>query len=296
MTRTCLQPARAGDLALLLTEGEKRYLISLQAGGRLHCHIGVVEHDSLIGKAYGTAGQALTGKPFLLLEPDLTDLMRRVKRSTQVIYAEDAAIIMQRLGLRPGSRVLEAGTGSGSLTTALAWTVGAAGRVITVEGNLEMKKLAEENLARFGLLDRVETLNGFLEHMELDCVVDAVMLDMRAPWTCLSKAREVLKPGGRLAAFLPTTNQVSELLSHLENAGCVDIRIEEMLIRRYKPVPDRLRPEDRMIAHTGFIVSTKMIQDPEDPQRWLSPERLRYKARREAEERYRKRAMERRQP
>ncbi len=287
MPRDASQQATPGALVLILTEGEKRYLLRIQAGHRLHCHIGVVEHDSLIGQSFGTVGHSRTGKPFLLLEPDLQDLMQRVKRATQIIYAKDAALIMQRLGLKHGSTVLEAGTGSGSLTTALAWTVGVTGKVLTVDGNVEVQRLAAQNLERFGLLTQVELHPGYLEHCDLAVQVDAAMLDMREPWRCLTKVRELLKPGGRLVCFLPTTNQVSELLAHMEEAACVDIKVEELLLRPYKPVPDRLRPEDRMIAHTGFIVSTKMIRDAEDPQRWLSPQRLKYKFRQAAEASYR---------
>ncbi len=285
--------ATVGSLVLILTEGEKRYLIRVSQGKRLHCHIGVVEHDGLVGQPYGTVGWSLAGKPFLLLEPDLSDLMQRIKRSTQIIYAKDAALITQRLGLRNGSSVLEAGTGSGSLTTALAWTVGPTGKVISVEANVEMQQLAAQNLERFGLMAQVELLQGFLERIDLKVQVDSLMLDMREPWRCLPKVRELLKPGGRLVCFLPTTNQVSELLTHMEDSACVDIRIEELLLRQYKPVPDRLRPEDRMIAHTGFIVSAKIIEDPEDPQRWLSTKRLKYKSRQAAEAKYREKAKQR---
>ena len=288
--------AATGSLVLILTEGEKRYLLRVKAGHRLHCHIGVVEHDSLVGQRFGTVGHSLTGKPFLLLEPDLHDLMQRVKRSTQIIYAKDAALITQRLGLRNGSTVLEAGTGSGSLTTALAWTVGPTGKVITVDGNGEVQSLAAQNLERFGLLAQVDLHHGYLERSDLHVQVDSAMLDMREPWRCLPKVRELLKPGGRLVCFLPTTNQVSELLSQMEESACVDIRVEELLLRQYKPVSDRLRPEDRMIAHTGFIVSAKMIEDPEDPQRWLSTNRLRYKSRQAAEARYREQARLREAP
>ena len=293
MSQEASLQATPGSLVLIMTEGEKRFLFRLKSKQRLHCHIGAIEHDSLVGQSFGTVGHSLTGEPFLLLLPDLNDLMQRVKRSTQIIYAKDAGFILQRLGLRNGSTVLEAGTGSGSLTSALAWTVGPTGKVITVEGNPEIQTLAVQNLEKFGLLGQVELHQGFLEHIELNEQVDSAVLDMREPWRCLSKVRELLKPGGRLVCFLPTTNQVSELLNHMEKSACVDIKIEEVLLRQYKPVPDRLRPEDRMIGHTGFIISAKIIDDPEDPLRWLSTERLRFKARQEAEARYRARAKQR---
>lgn len=284
--------AEAGALVLIMTENEKRFLVRLQAGHRFHCHIGIIEHDVLCGQPFGSVHQAITGKPFLLLEPTLSDLMLHVKRNTQVIYPKDAAWLMHRLGLRSGSTVLEAGTGSGALTTALAWTVAPHGQVITVEGNPDMLQLARQNLERFGLLSLVEMHEGYLEQCDIPQQVDAVMLDMREPWHSMDRVTAILKPGGSFACFLPTTNQVSTQLAVMEEAGCADIRVEEMLLRGYKPVPDRLRPEDRMIAHTGFLVSSRIIRDPVNPQRWLSPERRRFQDRQAAAARYRQRAAE----
>ena len=286
-------PAAHGSLALLVTEGEKRYLVRLQRGQRFHCHIGVIEHDALIGQPFGFVYASLTGRPCLLLEPTLADLMVRVKRATQVIYPKDAAWIVQRLGLRSGSVVLEAGTGSGALTTALAWTVAPGGKVITFEGNPEMRRLAEGNLRRFGLLDRVDLRAGYLEDATLTETADAAALDMREPWRCLDKVAALVKPGGALTCFLPTTNQVSRQIAALEDVGCADLRIEELLLRGYKPVPDRLRPEDQMIAHTGYVVSARLIRDPAEPRRWLSRERLRYLDRQAAAARYRQKALQR---
>ncbi len=274
------------SLVLVVTPNDKKFLLKLKAGRRFHSHIGVIAHDALIGQPYGTTCHAQTGQPILLLQPTLSDLMMRLRRGTQIIYPKDAALIMQRLALRSGSVVLESGTGSGALTTALAWTVAPTGKVITVESNPEMYQLAHQNLLRYGLHPLVEMHQGYLQTWDYPELVDAVILDMREPWHVMNRVVTLLKRGGNFASFLPTTNQVSTQLQTLEQTGFTDIQIEETWIRRYKPIPDRLRPEDQMTAHTGFIVSARLIHDPDNSQRWLSRDRLRYQARQEAARRY----------
>ncbi len=278
--------ATEGSLVLVITRNEKKFLLKLQSGHRFHSHIGIIEHDVLIGQPYGTTCLARTGQPILLLQPTLSDLMMRLKRGTQIIYPKDAALIVQRLALRSGSVVLESGTGSGALTTALAWTVAPEGKVITVEGNAEMHEIARQNLLRSGMHEYVEMHQGYLEHWNYPHQVDAVVLDMREPWRTMDKVVSLLKRGGTFVSFLPTTNQVSTQLETLEQTGFTNLQVEEVWIRRFKPIPDRLRPEDQMTAHTGFVVSARLIHDPENPQRWLSRDRLRYQARQEATKRY----------
>ncbi len=278
--------ATEGALVLAIAENEKKFLLKLQAGHRFHSHIGIIEHNTLIGQPFGTTCLAQTGQPILLLQPTLSDLMMRLKRGTQIIYPKDAALIIQRLALRAGSTVLESGTGSGALTTALAWTVAPTGKVITVEGNAEMYEIARQNLLRNELHPFVEMHQGYLEHWDYPHAVDAVVLDMREPWRTMSKVVALLKRGGTFVSFLPTTNQVSTQLEALEQTGFMDIQVEEIWVRRFKPIPDRLRPEDQMTAHTGFVVSARLIHDPDNPQRWLSRDRLRYQARQEATRRY----------
>ncbi len=275
-----------GSLVLVITQNEKKFLLKLQAGRRFHSHIGTIEHDALIGQPFGTTFLTASRQPILLLKPTLSDLMLRLRRATQIIYPKDAALIIQRLALRSGSVVLESGTGSGSLTTALAWSVAPEGKVISVESNSEMYEIARQNLIRYGLHTLVEMHLGYLENWDCTYQVDAVVLDMREPWRAMNKVRSVLKRGGNFVSFLPTTNQVSTQMEALEQSGFAEIQIEEIWVRRYKPIPDRLRPEDQMIAHTGYIVSARLIHDPDDPRRWLSRDRLRYLARQEATRRY----------
>ena len=276
---------KADELVLLLTGGGKRHLLRLQPGRQFHSNLGKVQHDELIDLPYGTTIYSHLGHAMLLLEPSLDDRMTRITRNTQIIFPKDAAMIVRRLNLRAGSRVIEAGTGSGALTIALAWAVAPAGRVFSYEIREDHLQVARSNLEKMGLLQYVELhaasiLEGFNQMN-----VDALVLDLRTPWIFLEQARRALRPGGFFVSLVPTTNQVGELLHGLESSGFADITVEEVLVRAYKPVPDRLRPDDTMVGHTVFLISARPIVDPENPGRWLSEERKRYQARKILEER-----------
>lgn len=271
------------QLVLLVTANNKRYLIQLRAGSRFHCHLGTLEHDDLIGQPLGTTVHSQLGHPLLLLEPALADLITRIKRSTQIIYPKDAAYLIHRLNLRSGSRVLEAGTGSGGLTIALAWAVAPEGRVYTYEIRPDNHTLARNNLERTGLLSYVQMYQESIREGFRQAGADAVVLDVRTPWLFLDQVRAALRPGGFFVSLVPTTNQISTLLAHLEENSFADIAVEELLLRSYKPVPDRLRPDENMIGHTAFLISARPVIDPTDPKRWLSEERKRYEARKKVQ-------------
>ncbi|GIV77947.1 MAG: tRNA (adenine-N1)-methyltransferase [Litorilinea sp.] len=271
--------ARPGDLALLVTSDQKRYLLTLQPGQEFHTHQGIYAHDQIIGSRWGSAVYSQLEQPALVLQPGLGDLMMHLKRGTQIIYPKDAAYLVHRLNLRAGSRVVEAGTGSGSLTTALAWAVAPTGVVYSYETRVEIHHLARRNLERIGLLPYVRLFQASIDQGFGQKNVDAVFLDVREPWRYLEQVRAALCPGGFFASLVPTTNQVSDLIAALESANFADVAVEELLLRRYKPVPDRLRPEDSMIAHTGYLISARCIDAGLDPARWVARERQRYRAR-----------------
>lgn len=271
--------ARPNSLVLLTTPGGKRYLIALRPGQTFYTNLGHYQHDDLIGQPLGTTVHSQLGHPLLLLQPSLSDLITRIKRNTQIIYPKDAAYLVHRLNLRSGSHVIEAGTGSGGLTIALAWAVAPAGRVYTYEVRADNYQIARDNLERVGLLENVSMYQQSVADGFRQQGADAVFLDVRRPEHFLGQVRDALRPGGFFAALLPTTNQVAELLAALEKSSFADIAVEELLLRQYKPVPERLRPDDSMVGHTGFLVSARPVIDPADPGRWLSEERKRYAAR-----------------
>jgi tRNA (adenine57-N1/adenine58-N1)-methyltransferase len=177
------------------------------------------------------------------------------------MYPKDVGFVLVTLGIGPGKKVLEAGTGSGSLTTALAFSVGLTGHVYSYDSRPEMQHLAQKNLERVGLAEQVtfktrDIIDGFDE-----INIDALFLDVPNPYDYITQARNALKLGGFFGSILPTTNQVSKLLIALHRENFAFIDVCEVMLRYYKAVPERLRPTDRMVAHTGFLIFARSIQE-----------------------------------
>jgi tRNA (adenine57-N1/adenine58-N1)-methyltransferase len=181
-------------------------------------------------------------------------LLLNLNRKSQIIFPKDIGYILLRLSVGSGQRLLEAGTGSGALTMALAWLVGAEGKVISVDRRADMQELAKSNLAQVGLLPRVEFVQSAVEEFSLEQPVDGLFLDLPNAARVLPSALKLLRSGGYFGAIMPTANQVSDLLQAMEVEGMVDIDACENLLRFYKTIPERLRPADRMVAHTGYLV------------------------------------------
>jgi tRNA (adenine57-N1/adenine58-N1)-methyltransferase len=253
--------AQAGDTALLVSAQNKRYMLRLKPEDQLQTHRGVINHTDLIGLPWGSKVYSHLGSGYLLLQPSTADLMIEIKRNTQIMYPKDVGFVLVSLGIGPGKQVIEAGTGSGSLTTALAFAVGSSGHVYSYDSRPEMQNLALKNLERVGLAEQVtfisrDIIDGFDETN-----IDALFLDVPNPYDYLSQASRALKPGGFFGSILPTTNQVSKLLIALHRENFAFIDVCETMLRYYKAVPERLRPTDRMVAHTGFLIFARLIQE-----------------------------------
>jgi len=249
-----MEKAQEGALVLLISQKGKRFILRISPGKRFETQFGFIKHEDLIGKPFGTEVQTHLGHKFLLLEPSTFDLIQSIPRITQIIYPKDAGYIIIKLNLQPGKRVVEAGTGSGALTMVLAKAVMPSGRVYSYEVRPEMLRLARRTLEMAGVLDYVELKERDIASGFDERDVDALFLDLRTPWEYLAQAKEALKPGGFFGALVPTANQVVSLLEGLENHGFVDVEVEELLLRPYKAVPERFRPDDRMVAHTGYLI------------------------------------------
>ncbi len=162
-----------GQLVLLISHKGKRYLRKLEAGGEVHTHDGKLLMDDIAENGFGQYVNTHLGRPYLILKPTLHDLIKGVKRQTQIMYPKEIGYLMMKLGIGPGSTVIESGTGSGGLTTALAWFVGDTGKVITYERRADFFKLAGKNLERVGLSHRVEQVNQNIEDGFLHSGADA---------------------------------------------------------------------------------------------------------------------------
>lgn len=265
--------ARDGDLAQLVGLRHKHFIITLQAGAKFETHRGILLHDDLIGKSWGTQVFSHIGAPFFLLQPSLADLITELPRTTQILYPKDIGFILVTMGIGPGQTVMEAGTGSGSMTTALAFAVGPQGRVISYEVKPDVQNLARKNLTRFGLESRVDLKLRDIEQGFDETDMDAFFLDVPNPYDYTGQVRAALKPGGYLCCLIPTFNQVEKTLQALRQSGFAFVEVCELLLRFYKPEPARIRPTDRMVAHTGFLVFARRIEPGDDPRgRELSEE------------------------
>ena len=244
-----------GDLVLVLTPRGKRRLIKLEEGKDLHTGEGIVRIADIVQQAFGSEVLSSLGIPFRLQKPTMYDLMRGIKRQTQIIYPKDISYICMRLGVGPGRTIIEAGSGSGGLTLALSWFSGPTGCVHTFEAREEFHKLAKKNLAWAGLGDNVNFHHQDIETGFGDVTgADALFLDVRTPWEYLHHIPKAVCGGAALGFLLPTGDQVNKLLLGLEKGPFDDIDVLELMLRHWKNTPDRLRPDDRMIAHTGFLV------------------------------------------
>ena len=253
-----------GDLVLLVGQRHKHYIITLKTGMDFHTHRGVLQHDEMIGQPWGVKLYSHTGNPFYVFQPSLADVLREMPRNTQILYPKDIGFIFQTTGIGPGSRVLEAGTGSGSMTTALAYTVGETGKVYSYEVREPMQKLAKKNLRRLGLDQRVDFKLRDIEEGFEEENIDVLFLDVQAPHDYIQQARAAIKPGGFFASLVPTFNQVQHLLLALNQNNFAFIEACEVFLRYMKPQPARLRPTDRMVAHTGFLVFGRRVEEIDD--------------------------------
>jgi tRNA (adenine57-N1/adenine58-N1)-methyltransferase len=257
--------AQAGDLAQLVGLRHKHFLFTLVAGGRFETHRGILQHDDLIGLQWGSQVFSHLGAAFFLLQPSLADVLTNLPRNTQILYPKDIGLILVTMGIGPGSRVLEAGTGSGSMTVALAHAVGAEGRVISYEQRPEMQALARKNLTRLGFDDRVDFKLRDIAAGFDETDAQAFFLDVSNPYDYLSQVRAALQPGGFFCSIVPTFNQLEVLLHSLRRNQFAFIEVCEVLLRYFKPEPSRIRPTDRMVAHTGFLVFARRIEPANDP-------------------------------
>jgi tRNA (adenine57-N1/adenine58-N1)-methyltransferase len=257
--------ARDGDLAQLVGLRHKHFIVPLKAGAKFETHRGILMHDDLIGKPWGTQVFSHIGSPFFLLQPSLGDLLIDLPRTTQILYPKDIGFIFVTMGIGPGQAVMEAGTGSGSMTTALAYAVGPQGRVISYEVKPDVQNLARKNLARFGLDSRVDFKLRDIQEGFDETDADSFFLDVPNPYDYMSQVRSALKPGGFLCCLIPTMNQVEKTLIALHQANFAFVEVCEILLRFYQAEPNRLRPTDRMVAHTGFLVFARKIELSGDP-------------------------------
>ena len=255
-----------GDIVQLIDSKGRRYQIKLKAGATFFFHRGAVEHDRLIGQEPGSWVKSSLGESLLVLKPTLADFILKAKRGAQVIYPKDIGAILMLADIFPGARVLEAGTGSGALTLALLRAAGERGRVISYEVRKEFLEVARRNIEEFfsslppNLVLREKDIYRGLE--EEDRELDRLVLDLPEPWRVVEQVKEALRPGGIFVAYNPTILQIFKLARRVEKAGgFYQVGVYEVLMRSWRTERRVLRPELRMVAHTGFVYVARRVKE-----------------------------------
>lgn len=252
-------PLLVGERVLLVDAKDRRYLVRLRVGATFHTHAGIVSHDDVIGKEEGSVVTGTTGRHFLVLRPTLAEVVLKMPRGAQVIYPKDLGAILLDADVGPGMRILEAGVGSGALSMAL---LRAGASVVGYELREEFAERASANV--------VELLGDDVDYrVEIRDVtkgidergLDRILLDMPEPWDVLEGAAAALRPGGILVAYLPTINQTALLRAALA-AGPWGLAESSELLRRTWHIEQRsVRPDHRMVAHTGFLTSARRLTE-----------------------------------
>jgi tRNA (adenine57-N1/adenine58-N1)-methyltransferase len=242
-----------GEDVFLYLDSKRTYLVRAEAGKIFHTHKGYIQLGDLVGKEYGTRITSSMGIEFVALKPNLRDQIFKAKRKTQISYPKDIALIIMFSGIGPGSRVVEAGTGTGALTSALAHYVKPTGRVYTYEVRQEFLEMATKNLERARVIEYVETKNKDVTEGIDEEEVDAVVLDLATPWLVVSHAYSALKGSGSVVSFSPTIDQTVRTVQALTENGFVDIETVETLMRFMQIERGKTRPQTLMTGHTGYI-------------------------------------------
>ncbi len=252
----------AGDRVQLTDQKGKIYSITITPGKEWHTHKGWIVHDDLIGLPEGSVVSTSAGLKFTAFIPLLTDYVLSMPRGATIVYPKDAALIVGFADIFPGARVLEAGVGSGALTLSLLRAVGPTGSVHSVERREEFAANATSNIENyFGSRPKNWSLAiGSVQEQEFDHQFDRVILDMLAPWECVEMAAKVLRPGGVFMAYVATTTQLSATAEALKEDGhFTEPESFESMVRGWHHEGLAVRPQQRMIGHTGFLIFSRRM-------------------------------------
>lgn len=258
---------RAGDRVQLTGHKGRRNTITLVPDGVFHTHRGTLAHALLIGQPDGSVVTGSDGTQYLALKPLLTDYVMSMPRGAAIVYPKDAGQILASADVSLGHRVVEAGVGSGALTLWLLRAVGETGTVHSVERRAEFAEVAADNVAGFfgGAPDRWSLTTGDLAEV-LDAgepaVYDRAVLDMLAPWEVVPAVSRALAPGGVVVAYIATVPQLSRVVEALREEGSFTEPLStETMVRGWHVDGLAVRPDHRMVAHTGFLVTARRLAD-----------------------------------
>jgi tRNA (adenine57-N1/adenine58-N1)-methyltransferase len=251
-----------GDRVQLTDAKGKMHTITLKEGGEWHTHKGWLVHDEVVGLPQGSVVETTAGLKFLAFKPLLGDFVLSMPRGATIVYPKDAALIVGFADIAPGTKVLEAGVGSGALTISLLRAVGHDGSVDSFERREEFAEIATKNVDEYF---KGKPLNwsltvGSVQDTDRSKKYDRIVLDMLSPWECVELADEVLHPGGVFLAYVATTTQLSVTAEAIKSSGrFTEPESSESLVRGWHHEGLAVRPDHRMIAHTGFLIQARRL-------------------------------------
>ncbi len=229
---------------------------------KLHTHLGILDVSALVGGEYGAMVTTTLGDSLVILKPTIEDLVMKMARKTQVVYPKDLGLMMVKLGVHSGSRVIETGTGTGATTALMAHLVQPTGMVYTYDIRPDFQEAAVKSIERLGLSSWVTFRSGDAREGFTDRGMDAGVLDVGDPWEVVRSMKEALKPAAAMAAITPTTNQAEKLVAKMADEGFVAIETVELLLRHIEARVGMTRPSGVMVGHTAYLTFGRKTSGP----------------------------------
>ena len=251
-----------GDRVQLTDAKGKLYSITLAQGSEWHTHKGMLKHDELVGLPEGSIVATNQDLKFQAFRPLLADYVLSMPRGATIVYPKDAAMILGVADIKPGIRVLEAGVGSGALSISLLRAIGEGGVLHSVEIREDFAEISEKNVTSYfgGKPANWNLTIGALQNQSYETEFDRVILDMLSPWECLDVASKALVPGGVLMAYVATTTQLSKIAEAIKESGnFTEPESSESIVRGWHHEGLAVRPQHRMIGHTGFLIFARRM-------------------------------------
>ncbi|MFW9909552.1 MAG: tRNA (adenine-N1)-methyltransferase [Candidatus Thorarchaeota archaeon] len=253
-----------GSIVYIFLDAKRNWIRRVKAGEKFHSNKGIISYDDIIGQPFGVRVESHSGIIFQIHKPSQNDIQISLGRNTQIIYPKDAAIIISETGICAGSRVIESGTGSGSLTWVLSRAVGPSGHVYTYEIREDMFEGAKKNLERYADMERITMYHKDILEGIHESDIDAVILDLATPWLAVDEAHRVLKPSHFIASYSPTMEQVMKTCQAMGESGkwgmikTLEVMQREIMVREGKT-----RPTTWMVGHTGYMTFARAMATSE---------------------------------
>jgi len=255
---------KQNSYVLFFYNDSKKWLMKVSKKQQFHTHVGVINHKDVIGKEFGSTIKTNKGKYIYLFEPTIHDYIMKSQRSTQIVYPKDLGYIAARIGLQSGQKVIEIGTGSGSLTTFLASIVKPRGHVYTFDVDPNFMEIARKNIEKAGVAKFVTMEKLDIKSIKKVPITDAdiVVVDLGDPWSVVPQARKMLKGSGAFVAICPTMNQLEKLATSLNENDFYDIECTEQIVRTIEAREGKTRHSFRSIGHTTYVAFARKVSSP----------------------------------